>query len=136
LIEDAAAAGPATLADTGCPILHAALEPVDGARFCGRRVVAFAGIGRPEKFFASLRRLGAITTAERAFADHHPYRAAELAALRRAAADAGATLVTTAKDFVRLPAAARDGVAVLEVELRWRDEAALTPLLVRLAGAG
>jgi tetraacyldisaccharide 4'-kinase len=136
LIGEEPTAAPEGLADTNCPILHAALAPLDGARFCGERVVAFAGIGRPEKFFATLRRLGAAPVAERAFADHHPYRAAELAALRRLAAESGAMLVTTAKDSARLPPAARHGIAVLEVELRWRDDAALAPLLVRLAGAG
>lgn len=125
---------PAGLAESGRPVLRATLEPVDGARFTGVPVVAFAGIGRPEKFFATLRRLGAIVVAARGFADHHPFTKGEIAALRRQASDAGAMLVTTAKDRVRLPPALRLGIETLEVELRWRDEAALTPLLVRLAG--
>src|SRR5262249_36977917 len=125
---------PAGLAESGRPILRARLEPIDGARFAEVRVVAFAGIGRPEKFFATLRRLGAVVVAARGFADPHCFTEGEIAALRREASDAGAVLVTTAKDWVRLAPTQRDGIETLEVELCWQDEAALTPLLVRLAG--
>ena len=47
----------------------------------GRAVVAFAGIARPEKFFATLRRIGAQIVATRDFADHHPYTPREIEAL-------------------------------------------------------
>lgn len=111
------------------PVLRAALMPIDGTRFAGRRLAAFAGIGRPTKFFASLERLGATVVAARPFVDHHRFSAQEIAALRRDAANAGATLVTTAKDWVRLPPAERHDIEVLAVELRWRDPAALDLLL-------
>ena len=111
------------------PLLRAGLDPVDAARFRGVRVAAFAGIGRPAKFFASLRRAGAEIVAARPFPDHHRFSPAEIAGLRREAARAGARLVTTAKDWVRLPAAARVGIDVFEVELRWRDPAAVPELL-------
>jgi len=128
---------PGELAAVAQPVLRAMLEPVEGGRFAGAAVVAFAGIGRPEKFFTSLRALGARLVAARGFADHHRYRGGELDALRRDAASAGAQLVTTAKDWVRLPQAERADIAVLDVELRWRDEPALrevlAPLLDRIA---
>ena len=123
---------PAGLGPIHRPILRAALEPVDAERFVGKPVVAFAGIGRPEKFFASLRRIGACLAAERAFADHHVFRAGELAAMRRDARRTGARLVTTAKDWVRLPPGERADIAVLEVELCWRDASALDALLAPL----
>ena len=113
--------------------------PVDAARFRGVRVVAFAGIGRPAKFFASLRRVGAEIVAARPFPDHHRFSPAEIAGLRREAERAGALLVTTAKDWVRLPAAARVGIETFEIELRWRDPTALPELLapvLRPAGDG
>jgi hypothetical protein len=62
------------------PVVDAALEP-DGdaaAAFAGRRVAAFAGIGRPEKFFATLERCGAVVVARAPFPDHHRFAAAEL----------------------------------------------------------
>jgi tetraacyldisaccharide 4'-kinase len=110
----------------GKRVLEARLVPVAGARVSGR-VIAFAGIGRPEKFFRTLEAAGAAIVARRAFPDHHPYRAAELERLAGAAEDA--TLVTTAKDWVRLPEAWQRRVSVLEVTVEWRDAAALDALL-------
>jgi len=120
---------PAELRHSALPLLPAQLAPVAGERFAGRRVVAFAGIGRPAKFFATLHALGAAVVAAKPFPDHHRFSAPELAALRRDADAADAMLVTTAKDWVRLPAAERDGIEILAVELRWREPAALDGLL-------
>jgi tetraacyldisaccharide 4'-kinase len=123
---------PAAIGLNHCPVVPAVLAPVDGGRFAGRRVVAFAGIGRPQKFFASLTRLGAEPVVERGFADHHPFTVGDIEALSRVADRERALLVTTAKDFVRLPAGLRAAVAVLEVEVRWPDPAALDRLLAPL----
>ena len=120
---------PAAMHGTGCPVLRAALEPQSGERFDGVRIVAFAGIGRPEKFFATLRRLGAVLVMAEPFADHHRYREAEIARLRERAACEDARLVTTAKDWVRLRPSWRAGIEVLEVEIRWHDPTALDRLL-------
>jgi len=114
------------------PVLRACLEPVAGGRFAGARLVAFAGIGRPEKFFASLRATGAILTAAHGFPDHYPYRESDLAALRREATDTDARLVTTRKDWVRLAPRDRDAMDVLDVDLRWNDPDALDRLLAPL----
>jgi tetraacyldisaccharide 4'-kinase len=114
------------------PVLRATLEPVHAGRFTGARIVAFAGIGRPEKFFASLRAVGAELVAAHPFPDHHRYAAADLARLHCGAARAGARLVTTAKDWVRLPDAARTEIDVFAVELRWRDVAAVMQLVGRV----
>lgn len=115
-----------------CPVLRARLAPVNGEAFAGRKVVAFAGIGRPEKFFATLEAVGAALVERRAFPDHHPYRESELLALARLAERTGALLATTAKDAVRLPPGWRDALAILEVRLAWDDEAALASLLERV----
>ncbi len=111
------------------PLLTAQLVPEAATGWRGQRVFAFAGIGRPQKFFETLARTGAAIVATRAFADHRPYRAAELAALRRDAAAQGAALVTTAKDFARLPPDQRAGIGVLSVRLRFDDPAALAAVL-------
>jgi tetraacyldisaccharide 4'-kinase len=116
-------------------VLPAVLAAVAGERFAGERLFAFAGIGRPEKFFATLRRLGAEVVEVRAFPDHYRFRARELAALRRAVARAGSRLVTTAKDFVRLPAGERGGIDVLEVEICWPDPEPLARLLAPILDA-
>jgi len=118
--------------EAGCPVFSADLEPVDGGRFAGVPVVAFAGIGRPNKFFASLRGLGAAVIAAHPFPDHHRFSDTEIARLRHEAERAGADLVTTAKDWVRLPPRWRDGIEVLEVQIRWHDATAVTQLVAKV----
>jgi tetraacyldisaccharide 4'-kinase len=131
-------AGPADLRDWGPPILRARLEPVGGECFAGAPIVAFAGIGHPQKFFATLSAAGASLIATEPFPDHHPFADSEIARLRHAAERSGARLVTTAKDWVRLAPRLRDGIAVLEIEIFWEDEAAvaglLTGILDRVSG--
>jgi tetraacyldisaccharide 4'-kinase len=117
---------------TGRTILRARLEPVGVDAFTGVRVVAFAGIGRPAKFFASLRAAGAEVVSAHPFPDHHRYAEGELFRLRREAGAAGAGLVTTAKDWARLPPFWRRGIEVLAVEIRWQDPAAVANLLFGL----
>jgi tetraacyldisaccharide 4'-kinase len=112
------------------PVLRARLQ-AEGDMFRGSKLFAFAGIGRPEKFIASLNKAGATVTGTRFFPDHHVYRAAEIAALRRAAQ--GAQLVTTEKDLVRLAPEQRAGIAALPVQAVFDDPAALARLLDRLA---
>jgi len=109
------------------PVLRARLT-AEGEKFHGRRVFAFAGIGRPEKFVETLQASGAVVTGTQFFADHHPYTEAEIAALRRQAE--GAPLVTTEKDFVRLSADMAAGIEYLPVRARF--DAAVVPLLDRM----
>ena len=87
---------------TGVPLRCVVLEPRNDGTWSGERVLAFAGIGNPDRFFATLRDLGARVEGVRRFPDHHPYTADELAALTRDAHAAGLTLATTAKDAVRI----------------------------------
>jgi tetraacyldisaccharide 4'-kinase len=113
----------------GRSTLNVQAVPVAGERFAGMRLVAFAGIGRPQKFFATLRRLGAQLVEMRAFPDHYRYRERDIAALRGAAARLESQLVTTAKDIVRVPSAERDGIEVLEIVIRWREPEKLARLM-------
>ena len=118
----------------GKTVLHARLVPENAAEFAGKAVVAFAGIGRPAKFFATLEATGARLAAKRAFPDHHRYSMDELARLLAEAADADAALVTTAKDAVRLPAPWRERVQVLRVAARFDDPALLDGVINRTSG--
>ena len=113
-------------------VLAARLVPVARQAFAGP-IVAFAGIGRPEKFFRTIVESGATLIERHEFPDHYRYGAAELARLEDEAARDGARLLTTAKDWVRLPPPWRDRIAVLEIEVEWRDAAALEALLDRVA---
>ncbi|MES2292249.1 MAG: tetraacyldisaccharide 4'-kinase [Pseudomonadota bacterium] len=122
----------------GEPDLHGYKGPVLRARLTAesdilrdQQVFAFAGIGRPEKFLVSLKEAGAIVTGTHFFADHHPFRSGEIAALKVQAGQA--RLVTTEKDYVRLDPQDRAGITVLPVRATFEDQAALDLLLDRIA---
>jgi tetraacyldisaccharide 4'-kinase len=84
-------------------ILHGKLIATrESMGFAGRRVFAFAGIGLPEKFKATLQDLGAIVVGWQSFPDHHLYSLKELRRLQTSAQRNGALLLTTEKDFVRI----------------------------------
>ena len=111
----------------GLPVIPAWLSARE--RVPGGPLVAFAGIGRPEKFFATVERSGGTVVATTAFPDHHVFREDELAGLAQEARAAGATLITTDKDYVRLPAGFRKGVARLPVGVEFGDELLLRQVL-------
>ncbi len=112
------------------PVFAARLVPgAASAKLRGRRVFAFTGIGRPQKFRATLVEIGADIQDLRSFPDHHPYSTDEASLLLGEAMAADAMAVTTAKDWVRLPLAIRSQVEVVEVEAVFEDEAALMALI-------
>jgi tetraacyldisaccharide 4'-kinase len=111
-------------------------DAVAAASVRGRGVLAFAGIGRPEKFFATLRETGANVVRERPFADHHPYTPAEVRAIIAEARAGGLVAVTTEKDRVRIAAladlgSAADDIRVLPVRLVFDHESAVVRLLLQ-----
>ncbi len=112
------------------PVLRATSET-----FCrthnlaGQKVFAFSGIAHPEKFFESLKTLGAEVVATQKYADHYLWHSQEIAALLEEAASHGAIPVTTAKDAARINAALKTKIAVCDVRLKWADEAALQKFL-------
>jgi tetraacyldisaccharide 4'-kinase len=118
------------------PVFRARLEP-DAAvagQLRGRRVYAVAGIGQPEKFFATLQRCGAAVMRSKAFPDHHPYSADEIRAIVAEAKAEDLQVVTTEKDFARiarLPGAASPNgtIKVLPVRLVFDNEKALRALV-------
>jgi tetraacyldisaccharide 4'-kinase len=111
-------------------VLRAHLKP-DGAPFAEKQVFAFAGIGRPEKFVASLEAGGATVTGSCFFADHHPYGEDEILQLKAVAGEA--MLVTTEKDFVRLTTSQREGIRVLKLSAVFDEPAAMAGLLDSIA---
>ena len=117
----------------GKPVLRGLLAPAPGMAMglAGREVIAFAGIGRPEKFFDTLRALGAEVIETEAFPDHHAFTPREIAGLQGRAKRRGAALVTTEKDAVRLGPAAEQ-LLTLPVRLALEDEASLAALLAAL----
>jgi tetraacyldisaccharide 4'-kinase len=100
----AADAVAAEIAAQDKPVLRAHLKPDAAvvAQLRGRRVLAFAGIGDPTRFFNTLRASGIDVAGQHAFADHHPYSQSQIESLIAEAARDGLTLLTTEKDLARL----------------------------------
>jgi tetraacyldisaccharide 4'-kinase len=108
-----------TFAAQGKPVLKARMAPRQDRRWLSvLPVIGFAGIARPEKFFATLRNNGARLIDQRSYPDHYRYSERQARSLLREAKDYNAMLVTTEKDWVRLPA--DDGSDAAELKHRAR----------------
>jgi tetraacyldisaccharide 4'-kinase len=114
-------------ARAGRPLRMARLVPRPDPALEGQKVLAFAGIADPQKFYRTVASIGGEIVVERSFADHHAFSDAEAADLLRAAEEKNLVIVTTSKDAVRL--AGRPGVAktllerlrVVEVDMVFDD---------------
>lgn len=116
------------------PYVQANLQPLaTGMTWQGARVMAFAGIGHPEKFFTSLRDVGANIIDSQALDDHQPLTESLMVRLSARAKAASAQLVTTEKDAVRLPKSWQGQVLTLPVRLQFLDEEPLSKVLQRLS---
>jgi len=115
------------------PVMRGRLAPLPtGLPFEGLPVLAFAGIGHPEKFFVTLREMGADIKAAHALSDHQPLSDALMARIFREASAIGAQVVTTEKDAVRLSPEFRSRVLTVPVRLEIEDWTPLDSLLDRL----
>ncbi|MDK1375803.1 MULTISPECIES: tetraacyldisaccharide 4'-kinase [unclassified Sinorhizobium] len=114
-------------ARAGKPVYAAETIRVDEGQLAGVKVLAWAGIADPEKFFRTVRETGAMIEETRSFPDHHHFSDDEIADLLDRAATQGYTLVTTSKDLVRLePGHGRAGELaakskVIEIDVRFDD---------------
>jgi tetraacyldisaccharide 4'-kinase len=111
----------------------AVLEPLQtGMLWHDLRAFAFAGIGRPEKFFDTLRGSGVNVMRTRAFGDHEMLSSKVLKRMEFEATQAGAQLVTTEKDAVRLPKEWRQKVITFPVRLEVEQEEILTEAVIEI----
>jgi tetraacyldisaccharide 4'-kinase len=122
---------------TPLPVFNARIVPAVADEVQGRPFLAFCGIGRPAKFFDSLREAGIIVVKSRSFPDHHPYSEADARVLVSDAKALDAGLITTEKDCARLTGAegalaelCRSAIAMpISVEFSDDGEARLLKLL-------
>jgi tetraacyldisaccharide 4''-kinase len=104
VVGEATGAGDAVAAAHGLPIFHGHLQPDPAAitELKARKVFAFAGIGDPDKFFATATEAGIEVARRQAFPDHHCFSAEEAAELIMRAEHDGLALLTTEKDRARM----------------------------------
>ena len=118
------------------PCIGGTLEPLEtGMDWQGLRVLAFAGIGRPAKFYATLRAVGADVVQTHSFDDHQPLPETLLRRMESEASEKGLQMVTTEKDAVRLPHSFQQKVLTLPVRLKIVDDRVLTERLKALLQA-
>ncbi|MDR1694492.1 MAG: tetraacyldisaccharide 4'-kinase [Lactobacillaceae bacterium] len=88
----------------------------------GKKVIAFAGIGRPQKFYDTLQSLEAKLVETIDFPDHHNYTKEELEKIIHKSQGLNAKAYTTSKDFVKIPLELRENFNVLEIEIDWENK--------------
>ncbi|MEQ1608237.1 MAG: tetraacyldisaccharide 4'-kinase [Hyphomonadaceae bacterium] len=122
---------PAALKNFSGVVLRARLVPL--APLPPGRYIAFAGIGRPERFFDSLQKQEGVELAEGVpFPDHHAFTRSDIDYLMKLSKERVARLVTTDKDHVRLSPELKDHVLRASVEAKFEDEPAFAALLARV----
>jgi tetraacyldisaccharide 4'-kinase len=120
---------PLQLNTFGGPILRARLAPTEDNKIEKERVVAFAGIGRPDKFFTMLDGMGWQICAARSFSDHHAYSENEIRQLNELAEKLKARLLTTEKDLVRIGLHQRKNISAILIRAMFEDPHAPAQLL-------
>ncbi len=95
-------------------------------------VVAFTGIGQPDKFFETISNLGCKIQERIPFGDHHPYSFTDINHLRDTAKKGNAHLVSTEKDAQRLPTSFLSEVTIIPVVLKWSDKEVIETLLDKI----
>jgi tetraacyldisaccharide 4'-kinase len=141
VIGDGAAADPLirAAARAGRAVLRARLKPMRVKEWRKTPILAYAGIGRPEKLFASLAEIQAPVAKTMAFADHHRYTEVEAKRLMAHADAAGLRLVTTEKDLARLTGATgavgmlRDRSDAFAVSLEFENSVAVAEMVADIA---
>jgi tetraacyldisaccharide 4'-kinase len=114
------------------PIYRARIVPYSDQDLAGQKVVAFAGIARPSKFYSTVLELGCEIVGTQDFPDHHRFDPDEVIKICDHASQLDAIPVTTEKDYVRLPHEARTLIKTIRISLKWEDANAHERLLEKI----
>jgi len=115
------------------PIIEAKFEiNKENKIFKGQNITAFAGIAYPEKFFQSLEEQGAKIVKKMSYPDHYIYNENDLLSLAEMANKTKSILVSTRKDYIRIPKSYRSLINTLEGEIIFNDEDSLVKMLSKV----
>jgi tetraacyldisaccharide 4'-kinase len=114
-------------------IIMAEIRPSNPSKFTKQSVVAFCGIGRPEKFFDSLERNNINIVARFFYSDHHQYHQKELEKMINLAKQKNVILITTKKDWVRLDKSYQDKIEFFDIEIEFESDQYLRKKLIKLS---
>jgi len=126
----------AKLVGDACPVSRARIVGSPDPTIAEKKVLAFAGIGRPSKFYDTVLELGYEIVCTYDFSDHHKFGVDEIRRICDRASELAAIPVTTEKDYVRLPVEARARIKVIKISLEWEDCDARDSILKRVIGNG
>jgi tetraacyldisaccharide 4'-kinase len=104
------------------PIFYAKMDPINFHEIENKKVIGFCGLGYPKKFKQTLQDCGFELVDFIEFADHHPYTITEVQKLIRSARSTGAKLVTTMKDYVKIPEIFKSEIFVIKITLRLEND--------------
>lgn len=111
------------------PVFYGKIVPIKPQN-TSKSIIAFAGIGRPDKFYNSLKEVGFHLLKKIDFPDHHFYEEYELNKIITKAQTLNTEIYTTSKDYVKIPLALRHHFKVLEIEIEWEDEKELESFIL------
>jgi tetraacyldisaccharide 4'-kinase len=106
----------------GKKIIHADISPLNAKQFQGKKLVAFAGLAYPQKFFAFLKSIKLDVVETKSFVDHYSYKKSDLDKLVSLAKELDAELITTKKDWVKFSKPFKDKISYLDIELKFKNE--------------
>ena len=102
-----------------CPIYRTKIITYPNKELTNQKVLAFAGIGRPSKFYESVIELGYEVVDTFDFPDHHQFKLDEIKSILKQSSELSAIPVTTTKDYVRLPLEVQPMIKKIEIALEW-----------------
>lgn len=113
-------------------IIYGKIIPINSESFIGKNVIAFCGIGRPRKFFDSLKNTGAKIIKKIQYADHYLYSNRDLKGLIALAKNNNAKLVTTKKDWVRIEPDYQSEIEFLDIKIEFDNPDLIKEMMLTL----
>ena len=98
----------------------------------GKRVLAFSGIAHPKKFFNTLKNLGCKIKKTYSFSDHYPFKSYEIEKLKSNAKFHNSILVTTEKDFMRIPFSQQKNIEILPIKIEFENKEILEKAILKI----